>query len=119
MRFWSRVIRKTRAPAFAPDQGSFYSYPGVSCLEISVLKESDLQRVLRQIELEVLKETNDLNAPRALAAHANHETDFFRLLPKEEKEAFMKSFGAKGRQLLAELEKTIDDSPDLFDLPSA
>ena len=29
----------------------------------------------------------------------------------------MKSFGAKGRQLLAELEKTIDDAPGLFDLP--
>jgi hypothetical protein len=84
-----------------------------------VLKESDLQRVLRQIELEVLKETNDLNTPRALAVHANHETDFFRLLPEEKKKAFMKSFGAKGRQLLAELEKTIDDSPDLFDLPNA
>ena len=83
-----------------------------------MLKESDLQRVLRQIELEVLKETNDLNAPRALAVHANHEADFFRLLPEEEKNAFMKSFGAKGRQLLAELDKTIDDSPDRFDLPT-
>jgi hypothetical protein len=83
-----------------------------------MLKESDLQRVLRQIELEVLKETNDMNAPRSLAVHANHETDFFRLLPEEQKNAFMKSFGAKGWQLLAELEKTIDDSPDLFDLPS-
>jgi hypothetical protein len=82
-----------------------------------MLKESELQRVLRQIELEVLKETNDLNAPRALALHANHETDFFRLLPEEEKNALMKSFGAKGRQLLAELEKTIDDAPGLFDLP--
>jgi hypothetical protein len=40
------------------------------------------------------------------------------LPPAEKKKAFMKSFGAKGRQLLAELEK-IDDSPDLFDLPSA
>ena len=83
-----------------------------------MLKESDLQRVLRQIELEVLKETNDLNASRALAVHANHEADFFRLLPEEEKNVFMKSFGAKGRQLLAELDKTIDDSPDLFDLPT-
>ena len=36
---------------------------------------------------------------------------------QKKKKAFMKSFGAKGRQLLAELEK-IDDSPDLFDLPS-
>ena len=80
-----------------------------------MLKESDLQRVPLQIELEVLKETNDLNAPRALAVHANHEADFFRLLPEEEKNAFIKSFGAKGRQLLAELEKTIDDSPDPFD----
>jgi hypothetical protein len=83
-----------------------------------MLKESDLQRVLRQIELEVFKETNDLNAPLAPALHANHETDFFRLLPEEEKNAFMKSFCAKGRQLLAELEKTIDDPPDLFDLSS-
>ena len=83
-----------------------------------MLKKSDLQRVLRQIELEVLKETNDLNTPRALAIHANHETDFFRLLPEEEKNAFMKSFGASGRQLLAELDKTIDDSPDLHDRPS-
>ncbi|MGA7390477.1 MAG: hypothetical protein WBW99_21475 [Pseudolabrys sp.] len=83
-----------------------------------MVKESDLQRVLRLIELEVLKETNNLNAPRALAVHANHEADFFRLVPEEEKNAFMKSFGAKGRQLLAELEKTIHDSPDLFDLPN-
>ena len=74
-----------------------------------MLKESDLQRVLRQIELEVLKETNDL-----LAVHANHETDFFRLLPEEEKIAFMTSYSGKGRQLLAELDKTIDDSPDLL-----
>jgi len=83
-----------------------------------MLKDSDLQRVLGQIELEVLKGTNDLNAPSAMVVHANHETDFFRLLPEEEKNVFMKSFGAKGRQLLAELDKTIDDSPDLFGLPS-
>ena len=83
-----------------------------------MLKESDLQRVLQQIELEVLKGTNDLNAPSAMAVHANHETDFFRLLPEEEKNAFMKSFSAKGRQLLAELDKTIDDSPDFFGRPS-
>ena len=56
-----------------------------------MLKESDFQRVLRQIELEVSKETDDLNAPRALALHANHETDFFRLLPEDEKNAFMKN----------------------------
>jgi hypothetical protein len=83
-----------------------------------MLKESDLQRVLRQIELEILKETNDLNTPLAPALHANHETDFFRLLPEEQKNAFMKSFGAKDQQLLAELEKAIDHSPGLFDLPS-
>jgi len=83
-----------------------------------MLKESHLHRVLRLIELEVLKETNDLNAPLAPAVHANHETDFFRLLPEEQKNVFMKSFGAKGRQLLDELEKIIDDSPGLFDLPS-
>ena len=81
-----------------------------------MLKESDPQRVPQQIEIE--EGTNDLNAPRALAAHANHETDFFRLLPEEEKSAFMKSLSAKGRQLLAELDKTIDHSPDLFGLPS-
>ena len=78
-----------------------------------MLKESDLPRV----KLEALRETNDLNAPRALAVHANHEADFFRLLPEEEKNAFMKSFGASGRQLLAKLDKAIDDSPDLFDRP--
>lgn len=83
-----------------------------------MLKESDLQQALLQIELEVLKGTNDLNAPHALAVHANHETDFFRLLPEEKKNAFMKSFGIKGRQLLAELDQTIDDSPDLFGLPN-
>lgn len=76
-----------------------------------MLKESDLQRVLQQLELEVLKETNDLNAPLAPALHANQP------LTEEEKNVFMKSFGAKGRQLLAELEKTIDNSPGLFDLP--
>lgn len=83
-----------------------------------MLKESDLQRVLQQIELEVLKGRNDLNAPSAMAVHANHETDFFRLLPKEEKNALMKSFSANGRQPLAEPDKTIDNSPDLFGLPS-
>ena len=83
-----------------------------------MLKESDLQQVLLQIELEVSKGTNNLNAPRALAVHANHETDFFRLLPEEKKNAFMKSISTKGRQLLAEPDQTIDDSPDLFDLPS-
>jgi hypothetical protein len=111
----------TGASAFAPKAptGLFLSLPkpDVSCRETSMLKESDLHRVLRQIELEVLKETNDLNAPLAPAVHANHETDFFRLLPEEQKNVFIKSFGAKGRQLLAELEKTIDDSPGLFDLP--
>lgn len=59
-----------------------------------MLKELDLQRGLRQIELEVLKETNDLSAPHALAVLANHEADFFRLLAEEEKNAFIKFFGA-------------------------
>ena len=77
----------------------------------SMLKESDLQRVLRQIELDLKEETNDLNAPLAPALHAGQP------LMEEEKNALMKSFGAKGRQLLAELEKTIDDSPGLLTLP--
>jgi hypothetical protein len=74
--------------------------------------EDVVRLVLKQPDVvEVVEETNDLNAPLAPDSPASDESGFnFRPLTEQEKKDFIGSLDARGGQMLADLESP----PEIF-----